>query len=287
MKLVSFAATAALAAGAAHAAPLKTANLTKKVNEVRISESSRQARQASVGDRLTGSSTVLTGRQSRAELTFPDKTITRIGANAVFRFNSGSRDMEIKQGSFLLQVPKNAGGATIRTSTVTAAITGTTTMMEFSPDKWLKFICLEGTAKLRNKQGDSVDVPPGHMIVMHPDARNFPRPLIVNVKKMQKTSALMDEETFGPLNGNAQGAIDGTIAGQMDGKRNGSLQRGYILGSGDSVRIDDDGDNPNNLINGIGSHSGFDPEFPNGNPNNNPPVTGPGNNSPITGPNGP
>lgn len=108
--------------------------------------------------------------------------------------------MEIKQGSFLLQVPKNAGGATIRTSTVTAAITG-------------------------------------------------------------------------------------TIAGQMDGKRNGSLQPGYVLGSGDSVRINDDADNPNNLING--SHSGFDPEFPNGNPNNNPPVTGPGNNSPITGPNGP
>jgi len=140
MKIPSIVTAAAFLIGIAHAAPLKTANLTKKVNDVRISESSRQAREASVGDRLTGSSTVLTGRQSRAELTFPDQTVTRIGANAAFRFNSGSRDMEIKQGSFLLQVPKNAGGATIRTSTVTAAITGTTTMMEYSPGRWVKFI---------------------------------------------------------------------------------------------------------------------------------------------------
>jgi hypothetical protein len=223
MNIPTFLSVAAIMVGVAHAAPLKSANLTKKVNEVRISESSRQARDAKEGDRLTGNSTVLTGRQSRAELTFPDQTIIRIGSNAAFRFNSGSRDMEIQQGSFLLQVPKNAGGATIRTSTVTAAITGTTTMMEFSPGQWVKFICLEGTAKLLNKKGDSIDVPPGRMIVMHPDAEKFPRPVVVNVKKMLKTSALTDQQTFGPLNGEAQGAIDNTIAGQMGEKREGIL----------------------------------------------------------------
>lgn len=277
MKYPSFVIATAFAAVAAHAAPLKSANLSQKVNDVRISEGSRQAREASIGDRLTGSSTVLTGRQSRAELTFPDKTITRIGANAAFRFNSGSRDMEIQQGSFLLQVPKNAGGATIRTSTVTAAITGTTTMMEYSPGEWMKFICLEGTAKLRNKQGDSVDVPPGKMIVMHPDAPKFPRPLVINVKKMAKTSALMSQKTFGPLDGNAQSAIDDTIASQLNGKRDGTLLPGYILDRRDQPTAGDDGvgggGGPHNLLSEIGSKSDFDSEFPITSPGN-PPITG-------------
>jgi hypothetical protein len=239
MKTSSILTVATLLMGVAHAAPLKSASLTKKVNDVKISESSREARDANLGDKLTGSSTVLTGRQSRAELTFVDQTITRIGSNAAFRFNSGSRDLEITQGSFLLQVPKNAGGATIRTSTVTAAITGTTTMMEFSPGQWVKFICLEGTAKLRNKKGDNVDVPAGRMIVMHPNADKFPRPVIVNIRKMMKTSALTDEKTFGPLNPQAKDAIDDTIAQQMGDKRDGSLLPGYLLEHGQMPGGDD------------------------------------------------
>jgi hypothetical protein len=253
MKLSYLVTASVLAVGLAQGAPLKSANLTKKVNNVRISESSRQAREAQVGDKLTGSSTVLTGRQSRAELTFPDKTITRIGANAAFSFSSGSRDMAIQQGSFLLQVPKGAGGATIRTSTVTAAITGTTTMMEYNPGKWLKFICLEGTAKLKNKKGDTVEVPPGRMIAMHPDADQFPPPFIVNVKKMMETSALTDEETFEPLNDEAENAIDDTMAGQMNGKRDGTLQPGYILDRRDQpVGGADDGGGSNPPINDLG-----------------------------------
>lgn len=257
--------------GVAQAAPLKSANLTKKVNDVRISESSRQAREANVGDRLTGSSTVLTGRQSRAELTFADQTITRIGSNAAFRFNSGSRDLEITQGSFLLQVPKNAGGATIRTSTVTAAITGTTTMMEYSPGLWVKFICLEGTAKLKNKQGDKVDVPAGKMIVMHPDAAKFPLPVAVNVKKMMKTSALTDKKTFGPLHPAAENAIDDTIAQQTGAKREGTLQPGFLLEHG-QMPSDDKGNHggggSHNLLNDIGYKSDYAGTNP-------PPINGP------------
>ncbi len=223
---------AAMVVGAAHAAPLNSAIMTKKINDVRISESSKEARTAAEGDRLTGSSTVLTGRRSRAELTFPDKTITRIGANAAFRFSSGSRDMEITQGSFLLQVPKNAGGATIRTATVTAAITGTTTMMEYNPGEWMKFICLEGTAKLSNTKGDKIVVPPGTMIVMPPDAARFPRPVVVNIKKLVMTSLLLDEASFDALDEAALAAITQTALDQLGAKRDGSLIPGYIVEPG-------------------------------------------------------
>ncbi len=229
MKIQALLTVAAIVVGVAQAAPLKSAILTKKINDVRISESSKEARTAKEGDRLTGSSTVLTGRQSRAELIFPDKTITRIGANAAFRFSSGSRDMEITQGSFLLQVPKNAGGATIRTATVTAAITGTTTMMEYSPGEWMKFICLEGTAKLSNSKGDSMVIPPGSMIVMPTDAARFPRPVVVNIKKLVVTSQLLDQKSFDALDETALAAITQTALDQTGAKRMGELVPGYLL----------------------------------------------------------
>jgi hypothetical protein len=233
MRILPICAASGLFLGITSAAPLKTAVVTTVVNDVKLSERSAAAKPIGVGQAMGGSSTLLTGRKSRAALTFPDKTVSRVGANSVFRFSSGSRDMEISQGSFLLQVPKGAGGATIRTSTVVAGISGTTTMMEFNPGISVKFICLEGTAKLTNKKGDSVQIPPGHMLMMHPDAPKFPRPVMVDVKRMLKTSALADEGAFGGLEPEAMAAISETIARQMQGKRDGSLQPAGLGGSGD------------------------------------------------------
>ena len=113
MKIPQFCVASGLFISISCAAPLKTAVVTTVVNDVKLSERSGAAKAIGTGQTMGGSSTLLTGRKSRAALTFPDKTVTRIGANSVFRFSSGSRDMEISQGSFLLQVPKGAGGATI------------------------------------------------------------------------------------------------------------------------------------------------------------------------------
>jgi hypothetical protein len=225
MKITKLAGTAALlfAVGTLSAAPLKTAVITTTVKDVKVSEKSAAARPASVGQKLGTSSTLLTGRGSRAELTFQDKTITRIGANSVFRFNSGTRDLAVDKGSFLLQVPKNAGGATIRTATVTAAITGTTVMMEYNPGKWIKFVCLEGNATLTNQNGDKLVVSAGQMLVMDPDAESFPALIIINIKKMIETSKLMDGGVFGDLDQTALNAIANTIAGQLQRRRMGEL----------------------------------------------------------------
>ncbi len=224
MKTITLLAVATLSLGIANAAPLKSALVTTVVNDVRLSEKSSEAKSIGTGTRMTGSSTLLTGRKSRAAMTFPDRTVTRVGANSIFRFSSGSRDMEIKQGSFLLQVPKNAGGATIRTATISAGITGTTTMMEYNPGKYIKFVCLEGTAELTNQQGETVAVPAGRMVVMHPNAPRFPRPVIVNVSKMMKTAALADKDEFGGLSPEAEQAIEGTVAQQKKAQDEGDLQ---------------------------------------------------------------
>ncbi|MGJ8643882.1 MAG: FecR domain-containing protein [Luteolibacter sp.] len=213
----------AVSVGMVPAAPLKLADITEVINDVKVSENSAVAKAASKGQKLNGSSTVLTGRKSRAQLSFADSTVTRIGANSIFRFGENSRDLAIDKGSFLLQVPKNAGGATIRTATVTAAITGTTTMIEASPGHWFKFIVIEGEAKLIHKNGGEIDVFPGEMIVMDPNARAFPRKININLKKLVGTSALMDKRIFGPLNKPAVAMIDRSVNNQMKQRRVGIL----------------------------------------------------------------
>ena len=86
----------------------------------------------------------------RATAPFADQTLARLGANTLFSFERGTRSLDLENGSILLQVPKDAGGATIRSAPVVAAITGTTVMMEYSPGNpgTVKLIVLEGTVRL-------------------------------------------------------------------------------------------------------------------------------------------
>ena len=63
---------------------------------------------------VRGETAVKTGDDSRAELKFPDQTITRIGSNALFRFRQGGRDMTLDGGTMLFSSPKGAGGGEVR-----------------------------------------------------------------------------------------------------------------------------------------------------------------------------
>lgn len=203
---------------------LRSANVTVAINEVQVYPGSGSARSASVGEKVTMPSSVQTGRKSRAELTFNDKTLTRLGQNSIFSFREGGRNVELKQGSVLLQVPKNAGGATIRTATVTAAITGTTTMFEYSPGGWVKLITLEGIMKLTiNGSKNSVAVPAGKMIIMHPNAKTIPQPVDIDIAKLMATSPLAGNKVFPPLPPQALVLIKQTIATQLVAKQQGNL----------------------------------------------------------------
>ena len=111
---------------------------------------------------------VRTGIQSRAELLFQDNTLTRLGSDALFSFKAGTRDMTLDRGTMLLQVPKGLGGARIRTAAVTAAITGTTIMMENIPGSHVKVLVLEGSLRLsiNGRLGESVVLNPGKMVIL-------------------------------------------------------------------------------------------------------------------------
>jgi len=103
---------------------LKEAKVTQVIQDVQVLPSNASPRPAAVNDDVRQGTAVRTGAQSRSELTFKDKTITRLGEKTSFSVGEGSRTIDLTSGQFLLYVPKKAGGAKVKAGPVTAAITG-------------------------------------------------------------------------------------------------------------------------------------------------------------------
>jgi hypothetical protein len=188
------------AAVPAEAASFKEAEFTRVINDVRVLPIQQAPQPAQVGTKITGQSSVSTGVESRAELRFPDKTITRIGSNSVFRLDRGDRTVNLEKGVILLQVPKQLGGAKVRTAAVTAAVTGTSVLFEYTPDGYIKIIVLEGEVDVffNDRPGVMTTLHPGDLLIMKPDATVFPMPVQVDLEKLKATCKLLDPNEFGP-----------------------------------------------------------------------------------------
>jgi FecR protein len=116
-----------LCAGRA-AVPFASATVTKVENDVSYGERRGEhssTRPATVSDTVHADNFLLTKAESRAELQYPDGSVVRVGQNAVFTFDSDTRTLSLEKGSLLFHIPKGAGGGTIKTPSLTAAITGT------------------------------------------------------------------------------------------------------------------------------------------------------------------
>jgi len=175
----------------ADAAQLQEARVTQVVNDVKLLLEQAAPRPATTSDLVRHGTAIRTGTQSRSELTFADLTITRLGANTIFSFKEGTREMNLIDGAILFQVPKGSGGATIRTVGVTAAITGTTGIAEFHPatsshPQLSKWLCLEGTFHLYLPNGQSVELGPGKMVTA--DGKSFSKVSTFDIAKLVSTS---------------------------------------------------------------------------------------------------
>ena len=176
------------------AGPLTSAEVTKIINRVTVIEPAKGDHPAVLRDVIKDDLGLQTGVRSRSELLFQDNTLTRLGAETFFSFKTGTRDLTLEKGSMLLQVPKGLGGAKIHTAAVTAAITGTTIMMEYSPGQYLKVLVLEGSLRLsRNGSfGNSLVLRPGKMVITRPDAKTIPDPIDVDLAQIIRTSTLVN-----------------------------------------------------------------------------------------------
>lgn len=219
------------------AAVFKKAEVTRVLNDVRVLPDQSDAAPAKIGDVITGKTAVATGVSSRAELKFPDNTLTRLGANTLFRLQEGTRDIDLQQGVILLQVPKQLGGARVRTAAVTAAVTGTTILVEYQPNGYIKIIVIEGQVDLfmRDQPSNFITIKAGDMIVMKADAKTFPLPVQVDLDRLLKTSKLLDPDEFGPIGNDTQ--INEALNQQGDLKKDGELLNTAFMLPGRGTKI--------------------------------------------------
>ena len=125
------------------AAQKKEARISQVVRDVKLLAPRAAAQPAHLNENVAEGSAVRTGADSRAELTFADLTITRVGANSIFSFEENGRNVNVESGAILLRVPAHSGGTRIRSSALTVRITGTTVMFEYRPRAYTKLIVLE------------------------------------------------------------------------------------------------------------------------------------------------
>ena len=161
--------------------PLEQAVFTEVVNDVQVvSPADRKAVKASANDVLRAPDLVKTGRKSRAQLTAPDGTITRVGSSSVFHFDRSSRTINLESGSVLFHSPTGKGGGSIVTNAATAAVVGTTIIVAATADGGFKLLILEGEAKVTYPDGTEVTLKAGQMTFVRPagGGRGAPGPVL-------------------------------------------------------------------------------------------------------------
>ena len=194
-------------AAALQAEPFEKAEVTRTVNLVSLLLEMK-SRPATLGDVISGKTALKTGGDSRAELQFPDLTITRVGSNALFRFLAGGREMTLDGGTMLFSSPKGAGGGKVQAGAITAAVTGTEFLISYIKEPGakgrrgrVKVICLNGKVLVYFTANPKIRVvlSPGQMIDIASWATKMPPVTTINLKVLLSTSMLGEAGGFRPL----------------------------------------------------------------------------------------
>lgn len=154
--------------------PLTQSTFTDVIKDVSIvAAATKSATPAKLSDLFKAPDLVRTGADSRAELTAPDNTLTRIGANTVFSFDAAGRTLNLEKGSVLFHAPKGKGGGTIKSGGASAAVLGTTLIVSATADGGFKVVMLEGTGKIQLPNGRTVTLHAGQMVYVMPGGQGF------------------------------------------------------------------------------------------------------------------
>ena len=179
------------------AEPFDQAEVTKTINLVSLLP---QDVRAEPGDLVKGDTALKTGGNSRAELQFPDLTITRVGSNALFRFIAGTREMVLDSGTMLFSSPKGAGGGKVRAGAVAAAVSGSDFLI--SNAGRVKVICLSHKVLVYFTANPKIRAVllPGQMLDIVPGAeKKMPPIATINLGTLVATSKLGEAGGFGPF----------------------------------------------------------------------------------------
>ena len=248
---------------------------------------------AVLNDKIESDTQVGTGEQSMCELSLDDKSITRIGANALFSFVKQERLVKCDKGTFLVSKDPETETITVTTGSVTAAISGSTVVLDVKDDA--THIAVAETTKgvvVTDKNGKSMTLQSGEGISATPNGMTSSSPKSVDVKDLTSSSPLFTEKGLAPLANDA--LIKGVASAQETAKAQGmsfaseinDVVSGRIdsatalgkVGGGDIPDIDtaagsEASASPASVGSGAGAISGSQQFNPLMNPNLVPPVT--------------
>jgi hypothetical protein len=174
------------------AASLAESTFTEIVKEVNVvSGADKAVTPARVESLFKAPDLVRTGADSRAELTAPDQTITRVGASTVFSFEPIGRNLRLEKGSVLFHSPAGKGGGTIKAGGASAAVLGTTIVVVATAEGGFKFIVLEGKGKATLPNGKSATLKAGQLVFVLPGDKGFSPVLDINLGKLVVGSQLV------------------------------------------------------------------------------------------------
>ncbi len=253
------------------AASMGSAQITAVRNAVEKVENEK-GRPAVVSDSVVEGDMVRTRSESLAELTFSDKTITRMGSNSQFSYTSQERLVKIEKGTVLMHTPPGNGGATITSGGVTGAISGTSFLLTANPamctkkpcqqqmrerpnelDPLKRFYCedhpdvpqapstggfaivvLEGkdVTKVTGPNGMTVELQPGQMAVVGPVMDGAPRVFTVDLATIIRTCPLIQAFPT-PLPSIGDIVQTAMVQQQMQGIRNLDLTSMALSENGD------------------------------------------------------
>ena len=167
------------------AVPLTESTFTEIIQEANVIQAtSKSVAPARAQDSFKSPDLVRTGQGSRVELTAKDLTITRIGENTTFSYAPSGREIELKQGSVLFHPPAGIGGGAIKNRGSSAAVLGTTEIGAVLPDGSFKVLCLEGSVTVTLRNGKSVKLKPGQLVVVTPDGTQFGEIMDFNIGQL-------------------------------------------------------------------------------------------------------
>jgi hypothetical protein len=243
---------------------------------------------AVLNDKIESNTQVGTGEQSMCELSLDDKSVTRIGANAVFSFTEKERLVKCDKGTFLVSKDPETETITVTTGSITAAISGSTVVLDVKDDA--THIAVAETTKgviVTDKNGKSMTLQSGEGISATPNGMTSSTPRSVDVKDLTSSSPLFTEKGLAPLANDA--LIKGVASAQETAKAQGmsfTSEINDIVANRTSAANVPDIDtaagseasaSPASVGSGAGAISGsqqFNPQFnPLLNPNLVPPVT--------------
>jgi FecR-like protein len=219
------------------AAQKEEARITQIIKDAQLLGANNVPRSAAVNDNVSEGIRIRTGPEARLELTFNNKTVVRLGANAVFSFKNGTRTLNLGDGALLLQVPKSAKGATICSEGIAATLTGTTAVFEYHSTHY-KFLVLDGTGRLYRPGhlGDSVLVNAGQMVFGQPKTA-LSDPVDFDIGRFVKTSRFIMD--FRPLGSETLMAKESQKQQREKSKKTLIDTNLVILGGGTAVSIVD------------------------------------------------